>query len=202
MIGRVLNIIEANHRNIARDVVPVTAQGFNGSDRGDVVEREQRGKADLSFQQTLRYPIAQFWGGEIVIELDCEPGQDVESKTGGDFVNGFPPCRRIGTELLSFDEGDAPVPEFRQVAKRELGGAIVIQDNAGYGISANLSRNFDHRGRQIARARSVNSDDSVDRPRYQKARILIDKVRQMAMARDKIKISRAQQMTLNSAEYE
>src|SRR5579862_4750408 len=64
--GRGGNVIEANHRAIARDVLSGFGEGANGAEGGHIVEREQGGELALLAKKFLGQFLSGFKTGERI----------------------------------------------------------------------------------------------------------------------------------------
>jgi len=153
-----LDVIEADHGNIARNGEPGILEGADGADGGDVVEAEDGGEVTGSFEKRLHGLVADLRGHGVVVVLhgpaggidaDDQGGVDGETHGPGHFLDRFPADLRVGNGVRAAHEGDAAMAERDQMRERLLHGCRVVEDDVGDVFDRTVRGDGDHRHRHI-----------------------------------------------------
>ncbi len=113
--GRVLNVVESDYGNVVRDNTAGFVQGTDRSHSGNVVEGKEGGEIFAAGDEALGGFVSELRGGGVSFKLGHEAGVDGEIEEMGDVFDVVPADGGVGTELLTFHEGDLAVTELEQV---------------------------------------------------------------------------------------
>src|SRR6266851_7908871 len=94
----------------------------NAADRGDVVERKERGKAAMMREELLHHGIAKFGRGEVFRELNGQFRPDDEAEILGHLHDTLPSGVGVGTVGLPAHKGNGAVAQVVKMTKRKFSG--------------------------------------------------------------------------------
>ena len=144
--GRVLDVVEADHREVLRHPQPTRAGGTEGADRMVVVEREDRRRRLRQVEEQIRRLLTAV-DLEVRLHLELGIGEDARRRERGvvaaPAILGGDPAVRTG------DDRDPPVAEREQVTHRLVGARRV--------------RGRDGRDALVERHQRVDDDEAVAR---------------------------------------
>ncbi len=206
--GRGLDVIEADDGDVLRDAKAGLAEGADGTDRGDIVEGEERGKRwpgdsrRTLGEQTLGSEVARLVCGQISSELRDQTRVDPETATPGGILDSAPTSLCVGGEALTFDEGDLPVAEGAEVLDGEPGCAPVVEDDVGDARGFAVAGDGDGGDGAAVGKERVDGDDSFDRAFEQEALATVDHLRAVVMADEEVEVSGVEQRLFDAGEHE
>src|SRR5579885_2068203 len=124
-----LDVVEADHRNLARYFDSGIKQSANRADCRDVVEGEQRGEVTMLRQQRLSDVVAGLRSWRVGLELCDQIGIDRQPQLARRVANRCPTRFRVRTERLSLDERDVAMPKLEQMFERKNRRLAMIEHN-------------------------------------------------------------------------
>ena len=113
--GGVLNVVESDYGDVVRDDTARFVQGTDRSHSGNVVEGKECGEILAAGDESLGGFVSELRRGGVAFELGHEAGMDGEIEEMGDVFDVVPADGGVGTELLTFHEGDLAVTELKEV---------------------------------------------------------------------------------------
>lgn len=131
-----------------------------------------------------------------------EPGIQAQAETGGGLGDGFPAGLGVGTEFLTFNEGDALVAQLLKMAEGEFGGALVIEKDVADAVGGIVSGNGEDGDGEVVTPGSVDGDQSIDEAAHEELGIFLDEIGAVVVAGDQIEIALFQKMVFDAAHDE
>jgi hypothetical protein len=184
------------------NVLAEFAKSLNGADRGNVIESKERGEDFAAFEELASDVVADLRGWRIIVELRGQLFPNFDAEMAGDTMQCAPTCFRIGTEVLSLDEGDALEPQFLQVIESEVGGKIVVQNDVGYTRSFLVARDGYEGQHASFVAYGIDGDDSFDGSLLQEKGIFFEEIFAVAVAHNKVKIAFLERMIFDPGHHQ
>ncbi len=206
--GRGLDVIEADDGHVLRDAQAGLAEGPDGSDGGDVVEGEERGKWGpgaglwLLVEQMLCGKISGLVRGQVTSELRDQARVDPEIAELGGISDSTPTRLGVGGEALAFDEGDLAVAERTEVPEGKFGCAPVVEDDVGDALGLAVAGDGDGGDGAAVWEEGVDGDDGLDRALEQEALAAVDHLWAVVVADEEVEVAGVEQRLFDTGEHE
>jgi hypothetical protein len=175
------DIVKSNDGDFGGNGNTGFVQRGDGSDRRNIVEGKNGREMPPLLQQSFRGDVS--WLAALnAFQLNDQCGIDRNAELGTDLANTLPARVGVGTEGLSFDEGDSLVPQFQQVGERKAGRSLVIEFDGDDAICLAVPR-YGHDGNgQVVLDGRIYGDNPFDSAGQQQTGIALQQFGTMAMA--------------------
>ena len=196
-----LDVVEANDRDIGRNVQSMVHESANRTDGGDVVVAEERREIGSALDEFVGWLEAEFWSGDAKLKLHDKLGRDGQLEIAGNRHQAIPAIVRVGAVAAAAHEGDLAVSELVEMAQGKLGGALLVEDDVGDAFDFAMAG--DDNGGENAEAlfkRRIDKDEAFDGAIHEKSRVLFDEVGLAAVARGEVEIALLDKVLFDAAE--
>ena len=150
-VGGLLDVVEADHRDLPRDVDPPRVQRVQGAQREGVVQAEHGVDLDARVQQ----PFHRLGARRAVPQPRLADQRRVHRQAG--LLERLPVAlhaqrgRAHGLALVRTDHGDAPAPQVEQVLRGGAGGLDVVHGDVVRGSTEDALTEQHHREVDVQR---------------------------------------------------